>query len=227
MHEFMWMDLIISPDVVPHHVTYAFLAAFLLIGLSLMIRSSMGLVPGRVQNVLEVFVEGMLNLAEDTIGHTWGRAFFPFICTLFLFILVGNFMGLVPGFISPTSHLNMTVALALPVFFLYQFFGFKVHGISYLRHFMGPIQSVPALPLMALMFVIEIISHLARPLTLSVRLFGNMTAKHLLLIVLGILLPAVVPTGILILGVLVSFVQAVVFALLTTIYIAGAVGEAH
>ena len=226
-NEFMWVDLLISPDVVPHHVSYAFLAAFILIGIALLLRGSMTLVPGKVQNVMEVFIDGMLDLSENTIGHKWGTTFFPYICTLFLFILICNFMGLIPGLTSPTSHLNMTLALALPVFLLYQFFGFKVHGISYLRHFMGPIQSLPALPLMVLMFVIEVISHLARPVTLSVRLFGNMTAKHLLLAVLAILVPVVVPTTILILGVLVCFVQAVVFALLTTIYIAGAVGEAH
>jgi F-type H+-transporting ATPase subunit a len=123
--------------------------------------------------------------------------------------------------------LNTTVALALPVFFLTHYYGVKIHQQSYIKHFVGPIRSLPALPLMILMFVIELIGHLARPLTLSVRLFGNMIAKHKIILILLILAPAVVPTAILALGVLVSVIQAFVFVLLATLYFAGAVEEAH
>ena len=103
----------------------------------------------------------------------------------------------------------------------------KEHKLGYIKHFVGPIRSLPALPLMILMFVIEVIGHIARPLTLSVRLFGNMTAKHKIIVILGLLSPAIVPTIILGLGVLVSIIQAFVFVLLTTLYLAGAVEEAH
>jgi F-type H+-transporting ATPase subunit a len=221
------MDLIINPEVVPHYVSYAFLASILLIGLALMLRGSLSLVPGGVQNVVESVVKYMLDLAEETIGHHWGRPFFPLICTIFMYIVVCNFMGLIPGFASPTSNINMTASMAVPVFLATHYFGLKVHGVGYFKHFLGPMRSLAALPLMVMMFIVESISHLARPVTLSVRLFGNMIAKHFLLLVLGFLVPVLVPTLILGLGVLVSVVQAFVFALLTTLYLAGAVEEAH
>jgi F-type H+-transporting ATPase subunit a len=121
----------------------------------------------------------------------------------------------------------MTASMAVPVFFATHYFGLRIHGLSYIKHFLGPIRSIAALPLMLLMFVIEGIGHLVRPITLSVRLFGNMMAKHILLGVLAILAPWIVPTLILALGTLVSVIQAFVFALLATLYLAGAVEEAH
>jgi F-type H+-transporting ATPase subunit a len=136
-------------------------------------------------------------------------------------------MSLVPGFAAATANVNTNAAMAIPVFLFYQFMGFRVHGLSYLNHFLGPIRSLSGLPLMILMFPIELIGHFVRPLTLTVRLFGNMTGKHILLLVLGIIAPAFVPSIILGLGVLVSVVQALVFTLLTICYFAGAVEEAH
>jgi F-type H+-transporting ATPase subunit a len=223
MHgEFMFMDLIIDAHVLPHYVSYAFLASIILIAVALYLRSRLTLVPRGVQNVMEVIVQGMLKLSVDTIGEHWGRPFFPLIATVFTYILVCNFMGLIPGFTSATSNLNTTASMAVPVFLATHYYGIKVHGGKYIKHFLGP------LPLLApLMLVVELLSHVARPVTLSVRLFGNMTAKHQLLIVLGILVPLVAPVPVLILGVLVSVVQAFVFALLTTLYLAGAVEEAH
>lgn len=227
MHEVLIMDLFFSPETVPHFVSYGILASLILIGLSLVLRGSLALVPRGTQNVVEIIVEGMLNLAEESIGHHWGRPFFPLICTLFMFIMLCNFMGLIPGFSSPTSNINTTASMAIPVFLATHFFGLKVHGVSYIKHFLGPIRSLSTIPLMGLMFLTEIISHIARPLTLSVRLFGNMIAKHMLLLVLALLAPVIIPTAVLCLGVLVSVVQAFVFALLTTLYLAGAVEEAH
>ncbi|HMK61201.1 MAG TPA: F0F1 ATP synthase subunit A, partial [Dissulfurispiraceae bacterium] len=168
-----------------------------------------------------------MSTAESNIGHHYGEKFYPLLGTIFLYILVCNLFGLIPGFESPTSNINMTASMAIPVFFIYQFYGFKVHGIKYLKHFMGPIQSVAAIPFMMFMFVLEVIGHLVRPITLSVRLFGNMVAKHILLLVLAILAPIIVPSVILMLGTLISFIQAYVFMLLTTLYLAGAVEEGH
>ena len=136
-------------------------------------------------------------------------------------------MGLVHRFTAPTSNINTTASTAVPVFLATHYYGIRVHGVKYLNHFLGPIRSLAALPLMIMMFFIEFIGHIARPLTLSVRLFGNMVSKHLILLVLAILAPAIVPTAILGLRVLVSVVQAFVFVLLTTLYLAGAVEEAH
>jgi F-type H+-transporting ATPase subunit a len=228
MHEeFMWLDFIVDPSKVPHYVSYAFLAAFILIAIALMIRGAMALVPRGTQNVVEVLAGLTLKLTTDTMGEHWGPKFFPLVGTIFLYIMVSNFMGLIPGFTSPTGNLNMTASMALPVFMATHFYGMKLHGFGYIKHFLGPIRSLSAIPLMILIFPIELISHAARPLTLAVRLFGNMTAKHQLLGVAAVLVPALIPVLILALGVLVSFVQAYVFALLTSLYLAGAVEEAH
>lgn len=226
-HEVLLMDAIINPNVIPHNVSYAFLASIILITVSVIVRGSMRLVPTGVQNFVETIVETFLKLAEDNLGHHWGKTLFPLMGTLFMFILLSNFMGLIPGFASPTSNINTNAAMAIPVFLATHYYGIKVHGIKYINHFLGPIRSVYALPLMILMFFIELIGHLLRPITLSVRLFGNMIAKHIILLVLATLVPLLVPTLILALGTLVSFIQAFVFVLLTTLYLAGAVEEGH
>lgn len=211
---------------VPPYVAFSWVATVIILVTAVLARKSLRLVPSGVQNVVEVMIEFFLDLAETTIGHL-GRHFFPFIATLGIYILVGNCLGLIPGFEAPTSNLNTTLALAVPVFLATHFYGIKTHKFAYIKHFVGPIRSVAALPLMILMFVIELIGHLARPLTLSVRLFGNMIAKHKIILILALLSPWVVPTAILALGVLVSVIQAFVFVLLTTLYLAGAVEEAH
>lgn len=226
-HEALLMDLIVNPEVVPHFVSYAFLASIILLAVALVIRGSVKLVPRGTQNVVEAVAGSMLELAEENIGHGWGKRLFPLIATIFIYILLCNFMGLIPGFTSPTSDINMTASMAVPVFFATHYFGLRIHGLGYIKHFLGPIRSIVALPLMLLMFVIEGIGHLVRPITLSVRLFGNMMAKHILLGVLAILAPWIIPTLILALGTLVSVIQAFVFALLATLYLAGAVEEAH
>ncbi|HTR45237.1 MAG TPA: F0F1 ATP synthase subunit A [Thermodesulfovibrionales bacterium] len=216
------MDLIVNPHVVPHYVSYAFLASLILIGVSLAIRGSLALVPKGLQNFMEVLVDALLNLAEENIGHKWGKYFFPLIGTIGLYILVCNFMGLIPGFTAPTSNINTTASMAVPVFLATHVYGIRVHGVKYIKHFLGPI-----VWLAPMMFIIEFIGHLVRPITLSVRLFGNMIAKHMILFALALLAPVIVPVAILGLGVLVSLIQAFVFVLLTALYLAGAVEEAH
>jgi F-type H+-transporting ATPase subunit a len=208
-------------------VSYALLASLILIAISIVVRMNLSLVPSGAQNLMEVFADMFHTTAITNIGKEYGEKFYPLLGTLFLYILVCNLFGLIPGFESPTSDINMTASMALPVFLLYQFYGVKIHGIHYIKHFVGPIRSAKALPFMALMFCIEFISHLARPVTLAVRLFGNMIAKHLLLVILGLLAPVLIPVAILGLGFLIGFIQAYVFMLLTTLYLAGAVEEAH
>lgn len=225
--ESLLMDIIVNPHVVPHYVSYAFLASILLIAVSLAIRGSLALVPRGTQNFVEVMVESLLKLAEENMGHHWGKHFFPLIGTIGLYILVCNFMGLIPGFAAPTSNINTTASMAVPVFLATHYYGIRVHGFKYINHFLGPIRSLAALPLMILMFFVEFIGHMVRPVTLSVRLFGNMIAKHMILFALGLLAPVIVPVTILALGVLVSLIQAFVFVLLTALYLAGSVEEAH
>ncbi len=212
---------------VPPYVTYSWLAMIILITVALIVRASIKLVPTGLQNFVEAIVDALYRLCEENIGHHWSRALFPWIGTLFIYILLCNFMGLIPGFESPSSNINMTASMAVPIFFLTHIYGIRVHGIGYAKHFLGPIRSVFAIPLMILMFFVEFIGHIVRPITLSVRLFGNMMAKHILLGVLYMLSPWVLPALILALGTLVSLIQAFVFTLLATLYLAGAVEEAH
>ena len=211
---------------IPFYVVYSWVATIIILAVAFIAVKSLELVPRGTQNFVEVIIEFFLDLAETSIGDK-GRFFFPLIATLGIYIFVCNFLGLIPGFEAATSDINTTAALALPVFFATHIWGIKEHKFGYIKHFVGPIRSLPALPLMILMFIIEVIGHIARPLTLSVRLFGNMVAKHKILMILGILSPAIVPSAILGLGVLVSVIQAFVFVLLTTLYLAGAVEEAH
>jgi F-type H+-transporting ATPase subunit a len=207
---------------IPDHVTYAWLAMAILIGLALLVRSSLKKgAPTGTQNVIEVIFEGLMNYVEEIMGPN-GRPYFSFIGTLFLFILTGNILGLIPGCNSPTANINMTLALALSVFFATHIIGVVKHGFSYFKNFMGPV------PWLApLMVPIEVISHLARPVSLSFRLFGNMVAKHELMLVLALLAPFLAPVPILGLGLFVAFVQAGVFVLLTMLYFAGSIEEAH
>lgn len=211
---------------IPPFVAFSWVATVIILVMAFLARKSLDLVPRGVQNLAEVIIEFFIDLAESNIGHMW-RHFFPFLATLGIYILVCNLLGLIPGCEAPTSNLNTNAALALPVFFATHIYGLKEHKLGYIKHFVGPIRSLPALPLMILMFIIEAIGHIARPLTLSVRLFGNMVAKHKIILILLLLSPAIVPTAILGLGVLVSVIQAFVFVLLATLYLAGAVEEAH
>jgi F-type H+-transporting ATPase subunit a len=214
--------LLLHVPNVPEHVTYTWLAMAILIGLSLAARFSLKkTAPTGLQNFFEVIVGGLENFVEEIMGPE-GKHYLTLIGSLFLFILVCNLQGLFPGFDSPTANINTTLALALVAFSATHYIGLRRHGIGYIKHFMGP------MPLLApLMFPIELISHLARVMSLTFRLFGNMVAKHKLLLVLALLAPYIAPVPILGLGVLVAFVQAGVFTLLTMLYLSGSIEEAH
>jgi F-type H+-transporting ATPase subunit a len=203
-------------------VSYSWLAMAILIGLALVARFSLKkTAPTGVQNLLETVVSGLENFALDLMGPE-GRHYLSLIGSLFLFILVCNLMGLIPGFDSPTANINTPLALALITFTATHYVGVKRHGFKYIKHFMGPMWV-----LVPLMLPIEIISHLARVLSLTFRLFGNMVAKHKLLLVLAMLAPWIIPVPILGLGLLVAFVQALVFMLLAMLYISGSIEDAH
>lgn len=181
------------------------------------------LVPGKMQSILELVADAFLNMVDENMGHK-GRKYFPFILTLAVFIFVSNALGLVPGLLPPTANLNCTLGLALVVFFMTHIIGVKEHGIKYLKHFVGPVWW-----LAPLMIPIEIIGHLARPLSLSLRLFGNMMGHEQIVMVLLILMPIAYPllavsTA---LGILVIFIQAFIFALLSMLYLGGALEESH
>jgi F-type H+-transporting ATPase subunit a len=202
-------------------ITYTWLVIGLLLVLSLLATKVIKTIPTGFQNFMEVVVGGIENIIVETMGEH-GRPFFPLIATLAIFILVSNLIGLIPGFYPPTANVNTTAACAVIVFLTTHVVGVKEHGSHYLKHFMGPIWW-----LAPLIFFIEIIGHFSRILSLTLRLFGNMNGHELVLLIFFGLAPLLVPLPMIIMGVLVSFIQAFVFMLLAMIYISGSLEEAH
>jgi F-type H+-transporting ATPase subunit a len=178
-------------------------------------------VPPGLQNFAEMCVQGLLEFMEGVIGHH-AKEHLPLIGSAAFLILSLNLSGLIPGFMSPTSNYNTTLAYALTIFSYYQYVGFKRHGIEYIKHFTGPIWW-----LAPLMLPIELIGHFARPLSLSVRLFGNISGEDLVIVILAFLVPAIIPLPMMFFAVFGAVIQTFVFCLLSMIYIAGAEEEAH
>ena len=198
---------------------------------SYLISRRLEIVPDNIHSVAELLVEGIKGLVEETMGHH-GRKYFPLIATFGIYILISNLLGLIPGFLPPTSNLNTTAGLAIIVFFATHIIGLKEHGIKYLKHFIGPIEGLPIILMIImapLMIFVETISHLVRPVSLSLRLFGNIMGHELVVGVLLMLMPLAYPLLALstALGVLVVFIQAFIFSLLSMMYIGGALEEPH
>ena len=214
----------------PHHpaapISNAFamelLVFFILLVLFLLVRSRLSAEsPGALQHTFEGIEGFVVGQSRDIIGHHT-EPYVPFLAILFLFVLTCNLIGLIPGFESPTAIPAVPLGCALCSFFYYQTQGFKHAGIGYLKHFLGPI---PALAIV--MLPIEIISHLARLLSLTVRLWANIFAGDLVGLVFFSMIPIGVPIIFSGLHIMVSVLQAYVFMLLTIIYISGAVSEEH
>jgi len=179
------------------------------------------LIPTPIQNVFEIYIEFIDNLIKENMGEK-GRKYFPLIASIGLFVFFGNLLGIIPGLESPTANLNTTMALALLVFFIYNFEGIRENGIGYFKHFLGPV------PAMAPVFVIiELLSHLSRPVTLALRLFANMTGGELISVVLIMLIPFLIPMPVMLIHLIAVFLQTYVFVVLTTVYIAGAITHAE
>jgi F-type H+-transporting ATPase subunit a len=181
----------------------------------------LSLIPGTFQNCFEVVVTGLNEFLLGTMGEK-GRKFFPLVATFGLFILFSNFIGLVPAFEAPTANLNNNFALAAVVFFTTHFVGIKEHGLKYLKQFLGPVWW-----LIPLMLPIELISHLTRPVSLTMRLFGNIHGGHIVVAILLLLVPFFIPIPMFVLKMFVAAVQTLVFMLLAMMYIAGAMEEHH
>jgi len=215
-------DTLLSKIVSPH-MTYTWLVMAFLIIVPKLTLGKMEMIPGKGQNFWEVIIDGLEGFMAENMGEEGARLMFPMLSTFALYILVSNMIGLMPGFMSPTSNINITLGCTLIVFTTTHILGVKFHGVKYIKHFMGPIPW-----LIPLMFPIELISHLARILSLSIRLFGNIMAKETLLTILFLLAGAFfAPLPILFLGVFVSIVQALVFLLLSILYFSGAMEHAH
>jgi F-type H+-transporting ATPase subunit a len=176
--------------------------------------------------LFEGLADMVFGLLEGVMGERNARKYLPFLGSFFIFILFSNLISLVPGFRAPTDTLKTNIGLALLVFLATHVLGFKVHGLHYLEQFTGhlPLKS-PLVILVPFMFVIEVVSHLIRPVTLAIRLMANMFADHAVVAVFFSLMPLVVPVPLMLLGVFVSVVQALVFTLLSATYINLAIAQ--
>jgi len=208
-----WADFIVMQIVV----------AAIMIVLFLILRSRLSVdKPGKLQHVFELIHGFVVESAEDQVGHDAHHHVVIFE-TLFIFLLLANLIGIIPGFISPTQVVYVPAGCAVLAFLYYNYIGLKKNGpLKYGKHFLGPI------PVMApLMVPIEIISHFARPLSLTIRLFANMYAGERVTLVFLSLTYLIAPAIFMGLHVFVSVLQAYIFMLLTMMYVAGAVAEEH
>jgi F-type H+-transporting ATPase subunit a len=227
-----WLGLPVPHGLVGHglveklvspHMTYTWFVMAILILVPKFTLGKIELVPGKGQNFWEAVISFMEDFMADNMGREGAKMMFPMLATFALYILLANMVGLIPGFMSPTSNINITLGCALIVIFTTHILGVKFHGAAYIKHFLGPIPW-----LVPLMFPIEFISHFARILSLSLRLFGNIMAKETLLGILFMLAGAFfAPLPILCLGVFVSIVQALVFVLLSILYFSASMEHAH
>jgi len=203
---------------VPDYIVMSLIVAVFLILFFGLASRKLTLIPSKRQSILELIIQTFESLIVDTIGEQ-GKKYLPLVATVGLFIFCCNILGLVPGFMSPTSKLNVTVGCALAVFVYYHWQGIRSQGfLKYLKHFTGPS------PLLApFLLPIEIISHFSRPVSLSVRLFGNIFAEELLIVVIASIFPFILPLPFMAVAIFTAIVQAFVFVLLSCIYLAGAV----
>ena len=206
-------------------VSHLVLTAIIIILIAKMATKSLRAVPTGTQNVMEAFLGGVIAMGKDVIGEEHARKYLPLIATIGLFVLVNNLIGIIPGFESPTSNINITLTLALIVFVYYNFEGVKKQGaFTYVKNFvhLGEMNLIAKIPMMILMYPIEIVSHLSRIVSLSFRLFGNIKGDDLFLWVLLMLTPWIIPITPLVLLTFMAFLQTFVFMILTYVYLAGA-----
>lgn len=209
-------------DIIPTHIVMALVVTVAIIFFFKMTVKNLSLFPGKMQNALEMFYKFFQGLVDDMMGHE-GRKFIPVLGTLAIFIAVSNLVGLLPEMGSPTANLNVTVGCAVFVFLYYHYHGVKKHGLwGYVKTFMGP-----AWWLAWLIMPIEIVSHFSRPLSLSMRLFGNILGEDLVILIIASLVPFVAPLPVMALAVFTSLLQAFIFIMLSCIYLAGAMAEEH
>lgn len=229
MHHFSWFQLVSGLEHYPVHVLTAglvtlFIIAFSLVGYAVAGTPEQALIPaGRftLRNFYEVIVEAITNFVKSILKHD-AQIFIPIIGSIFLYVFINNLWGLLPGFSAATDNFNTTFSCGISVFFLYNIVGVQHHGIAYFKHFLGPV-----LWLAPLMLPIELISHVIRPVTLGLRLMGNMTGDHTVLSIFLNLVPIGVPMVFYVLGMFVCFVQAFVFSLLSMVYISMASASDH
>lgn len=210
-------------DVLPPHLVMIILAFLFLTLFSLWLRRRLSVdSPGSIQQGVELLVAGIQSMMRDVIGSD-DRRFFPLLGALFIYILLCNLMGQVPGFMSPTANINVPASMAVISFLYYNYHGFRVQGpVNYIKHFAGPV-----LLLAPLIFAVEVVSHFARMVSLSLRLFGNLFAEELASASLADIFPFLVPLPTVALGLFASLIQAFIFIVLSMVYIGQAIAEEH
>jgi F-type H+-transporting ATPase subunit a len=205
-----------------HVITFTIIATVLML-FGFLYRAKSGSVESAVipdkgitfRNIVEAFGEFIYGLSKSTMGEKEAKKYFPVIFMIFIFVFLSNLTGLIPGFLPPTDNMNTTLALGVFVFIYYNYQGIREQGLwGHIKHFMGPVWY-----LAVLILPIELISHSVRPISLALRLRGNMFGDHLVLSIFSDLLPYIVPIVFLVLGLFVCFIQAFVFTLLTMVYI--------
>ncbi|MDQ7031876.1 MAG: F0F1 ATP synthase subunit A [Desulfonauticus sp.] len=208
-------------SLIPNNVLYAWAIMGFLFFLGWLATKNISMVPRGLQNFFEFLIGSLEDFVVTNMGEE-GRKVFPVLATLFIFIFCCNVAGLIPGGDSPTANVNTNAAMAIFVFLYYNYWGIRKHGIKYIKHFMGPYWW-----LAPIMFPIELVSHLARPLSLTLRLFGNIMGEDIVLALLFILAPIVSTLPMYFLFLLADFIQAFVFFMLSMLYLKGAFEEAH
>lgn len=204
------------------HVVYSWLILIFLLIVARLATLNVRLIPGPAQNFFEVLIEGIENFQVEIMGEE-GRKYFPLVASLFMYILISNYLGMIPGMLSPTANVNTTLSCALVAFSATHYVGVRTHGFRYIKHFLGP---MPAL--IPLMLPLEIIGHSSRVLSLTLRLFGNVMGEDLVLAILITLAGKfLIPTPMMFLFLFFSAVQAFIFMLLTMMYISAAIEESH
>jgi len=210
-------------DIIPSHIVMALLVTAIIIVFFKLAVKNLDLFPGKMQNALEMFYKFFQGLVDDMIGHE-GRQFIPALGTLGTFIAVSNLIGLLPEMGSPTANINVTAGCAIFIFIYYHAQGVKRHGPwGYFKTFTGPNWG-----LSWLFLPIEIVSHISRLLSLTMRLFGNIFGEDMVIVIISTyLLSFIVPLPVMALAIFTSLLQAFIFVMLSTIYLAGAVAEEH
>ncbi|MGO9374372.1 MAG: F0F1 ATP synthase subunit A [Syntrophobacteraceae bacterium] len=212
----------LTDNLLQPHVTYTWLIMLVLVILSALAVRSLKMVPQGGQNFFEMVITGLEEFMVGVTGEE-GRFMFPLIASLGFFILCSNYLGMIHGFYSPTANINTTAACALIVVVMTHVLGVKFHGVKYVKHFMGPVWW-----LTPLIFVIELIGHVARVLSLSIRLFGNVFGEELVLGILFFLAGLyLAPLPMMVLGLFTGLIQAFIFCVLSMMYFAGAIEHAH
>ncbi|HYE88264.1 MAG TPA: F0F1 ATP synthase subunit A [Vicinamibacterales bacterium] len=210
----------------PDHVVFSALITLIILFLGLAIRKSLSVDnPGKLQIILEDVVSFIVGVLEGNMGPR-GRQYLPLLGTLFVFILLGNLMGQVPGLGSPTGNINVPFACAVSLWLYYHWQGIKANGLfGYIKHF----AVMPGVPIVMapLIFVIEIISHMSRVLSLTLRLFGNIFGEHLVVLIIASIIPFIAPLPIQFLGLIVGPLQAFIFLTLGAIYLTAATHVDH